>query len=128
MYTLYKQHFTCEKYLCINTSHLRNVLAQFRCGSHRLNIETGRYMCIPREDRKCNVCNLSCIEDEFHFVLICKGYVSLRREFIPKHFYIHPTKDKFYSLMSTKNVTMLYNLAIYLYRAMYLRDLLLSTT
>jgi hypothetical protein len=37
-----------------------------------LKIETGRYLNINRQERICDFCNDSCIEDEFHFILKCK--------------------------------------------------------
>ena len=39
--------------------------------SMRAYIELGRHNNIPRNERKCTLCNLNDIEDEFHFVLKC---------------------------------------------------------
>jgi hypothetical protein len=39
--------------------------------NHKLPIEHGRWNNIPRENRKCNSCNLEEIGDEFHYILNC---------------------------------------------------------
>ena len=44
-----------------NTKY-RNSLAKFRLSSHKLNIEVGRHNNIPRNERKCTLCNLNDIE------------------------------------------------------------------
>jgi hypothetical protein len=64
--------------LCLN-SH-KNVsssltsweICKYRIHAHSLKIETGRYLSIDRQERICDFCNDSCIEDEFHFILKCK--------------------------------------------------------
>ena len=33
------------------------------------------------ELRVCKFCNFNCIEDEFHFLMVCPAYSTLRREF-----------------------------------------------
>jgi diphthamide biosynthesis methyltransferase len=45
-----------------------------------LNIEKGRYLNTPAEDRICKLCN-SGVEDEFHFIIICSKLQSCREEF-----------------------------------------------
>jgi hypothetical protein len=46
-------------------------LCKFRTTNHKLPIEHGRWNNIPRENRKCNLCNLEEIGDEFHYILNC---------------------------------------------------------
>ncbi len=64
--TIYTEHdlsvLTMRKY--------KTSLAKFRCSAHSLFIETGRYQGINKEDRICQMCNLNCIEDEFHFLCL----------------------------------------------------------
>ena len=50
--------YSGESYIqnCSN-KHLRRIIAQFRTGSHWLNIETGRHQGIARQDRTCQMCN-----------------------------------------------------------------------
>ena len=39
--------------------------------SHQLNIESGRFQNIARQNRLCTLCNCQDIEDELHFILKC---------------------------------------------------------
>jgi Reverse transcriptase (RNA-dependent DNA polymerase) len=55
-----------------------HALAQFRLGSHWLQIERGRYMGTPRNQRIC-ACGHD-REDEMHF-LVCRHYAAVRRRF-----------------------------------------------
>ena len=71
-------HYTCLE-------NLKQFLSgHLRLSSHKLNIEIGRHNNIDRQDRKCIICNLNDIEDEFHFVLVCPDYINLRNAYIPK--------------------------------------------
>ena len=53
-----KVGYGCEPYIqnCSNR-HLRRIVAQFRTGSHWLNIETGRHQGTTRGNRTCLLCN-----------------------------------------------------------------------
>jgi hypothetical protein len=46
-------------------------LCKFRTTNHKLPIEHGRWNNIPHENRKCNLCNLEEIGDEFHYISNC---------------------------------------------------------
>ena len=48
-------------------------------------------------------------------LLICKNYKNLRKLYIPDKYIVHPNMDKFNQLMSTNNVSLLNNLAIFVY-------------
>ena len=48
-YRLYKTEFLFEQYISILPPYLMNYLCKFRCGSHRLPIETGRWENIYKE-------------------------------------------------------------------------------
>ena len=43
----------------------------FKLSSHKLHIERGRYENVPRDERFCKFCNMSQIESEYHFLLVC---------------------------------------------------------
>ena len=47
---------------------LGNIKVKIRLSSHQLCIETGRHRGIERTERKCVLCDLYDIEDEYHFV------------------------------------------------------------
>ena len=59
---------------------MRKLLSKFRLSSHDLEIETGSYgnKSIPPEQRICKTCDLSLVEDEFHFLMICAKFSNLR--------------------------------------------------
>ena len=61
------------------------------------------------------------VEDENHFFLACPAYRDLRKIDFKKYYYTWPSLYKFKTLMSSKSVTLLRNLGIYLKRAMQLR-------
>jgi len=105
----------------------RNVLAKLYLSSHKLNIEIGRHNNVPRQDRKCTLCNLNDIEDEFHFVLKCPIYIHIRKEYISKYFYAHTSMLKYVLLMQSENKTTLKKLATYCKKAFQLRETLIST-
>ena len=62
----------------------RNVIAKLRLSSHKLFVETGRHRQIPRQDRKCILCNIDDVEDEYHVILICPFYNNVRNTHIPR--------------------------------------------
>jgi len=84
LYKEIKSTFQMSPYITLlQNIKYRNILAKLRLSSHNLQIESGRHYKIPRHDRKCILCNLNDIEDEFHFVLICPFYSDLRAQLIP---------------------------------------------
>ena len=66
----YISSFKLQPYLyTIKILKYRYAMPKLRMSSHRLHIETGRWI-KPRNERTRIYCNV--IEDEFHFVLECK--------------------------------------------------------
>jgi REP element-mobilizing transposase RayT len=65
-------------------------------------IETGRYTGIVRNERKCILCNLNVLEDEFHFVLQCTKYNDLRKKYIKKYYWSTPSTFKLVQLLSVE--------------------------
>ena len=58
---------------------LRKSMAQIRCSSHKLRVETGRYTSEARHERNCRLCNsATAIEDEQHILLRCPQLNDLR--------------------------------------------------
>ena len=104
LYKDFKINFSHEYYLdVISVQKFRHALAQIRTGHHPLEIETGRYTNIPREQRLCKLCTLD-IEDEYHFVLRCNTYNDIRSLYIPQKFYINPNLHKFNILMCSSSL------------------------
>ena len=113
-----KSCFGYEKYLdVLNIRKFRFVYVSFRTSSHDLEIEKGRYNDIPRDRRLCKVCQIECIEDEYHFLLVCDFYDVLRSQYIPQKYIINPNVNKFRILMSSSNVAIVKCVSTYLYYA-----------
>ena len=84
-----KDDFTCSDYLNnILNKKLRGLLTKLRISAHDLNVERGRYVNIPREERLCNCCNMRVIENEYHFLLVCPSYIDIRRQYL-SNYYCH---------------------------------------
>jgi hypothetical protein len=57
-------------------------LIRFRCGSHALRIELGRWTkpVTERSQRVCQLCEQG-VEHELHFVMSCPAYQQIRTEY-----------------------------------------------
>ena len=97
----------------------RSLLAQIRLGILPLHVETGRFRNIKDditgnyrktklEERLCTVCKLNLIEDEFHFVCVCRKYEKERNvmferaKTINREFTALNLRDKFIYLMQSQ--------------------------
>ncbi len=72
-YILFKNEYCTEQYVnfCRHRQD-RSLLAQIRPGTLPLHVETGRFRDTKVENRTCMICNSKEIEDDYHFVSICK--------------------------------------------------------
>lgn len=59
--------------------HLRVSFSRFRLSAHRLRVETGRWMRIPRNERLC-VCNID-IQNEAHVMFHCPITLPIRQTY-----------------------------------------------
>ena len=65
----------------INVSKYLQAYSKLRVSSHRLEVESGRWVRpnrVPIHERKCSFCNI--LEDEYHFVLQCSAYSELTKK------------------------------------------------
>jgi hypothetical protein len=62
----------------------KTCITRYRINSHVLNIESGRYVNIVRNERICTMCNKKSVEDEYHFILECDRYTDIRCKYINK--------------------------------------------
>ena len=77
-YSIFKQEIGFEKYLSnVKNPSKRAMLTKFRLSNHKLMIEVGRHMKIPKEVRFCPFCP-SIVETEAHFLFSCPIYHTLR--------------------------------------------------
>ena len=101
-------------------------VTKLRVSSHRLQIEAGRWVKpirTPVNERLCAFCGA--LEDEFHFVLECKQYEDLRKQYISKYYSIRPSMFKFIELINTNNKNTIRKLSMFVHKAFDLRNLIL---
>ena len=78
------------------------------------------------QDRICKLCEISdkiYREDEYHFLLKCPSYATLRDCYIPQN---KGSFQDFISLMSSRNVNIIRNIATYVMNASQRRQTLLD--
>jgi hypothetical protein len=82
-----------------------------------LPVETGRWRncTLPYEDRKCMLCSLNDVGDEFHYLLKCSFFTDERMKYIPRRFYNRANVIKFRELVSAESLAVLNNLSIFLH-------------
>ena len=110
-YRMYKSKFGFEKYLTILPYDLMYILCKFRCCSHRLPIESGRFFSIDRSDRICDLCNLDELGDEFHYLYNCTFFNEERSKFLPKNLIGIRNSLSFYEIMNSQDKYVLVGLA-----------------
>ena len=83
---LYKNDFSLESYLLLEAPRkIRTAIAKFRTSSHDLEIEKGRHQNLATNQRLCRLClarNISAIEDEYHVLLQCPSYETIREIYL----------------------------------------------
>ena len=101
-------------------------ITKIRIYAHKLNLEFGRHRNVERSERKCKLCNLTEIEDEYHFILQCPLYNDIRMKFIKTYYHKRPSVLKLTQLLTSQNNKELSNLGYYLLKANAFRDQLLE--
>ena len=77
-------------------------------------------------ERTCKLCSLG-VEHEAHFILYCPVLDWSRQKYLRSKFYVSPNINKFNVLMSTKNETIINDVAKYLYLAFKFRKMLIDS-
>ena len=110
--------FKLQPYLDnVNVSKFRYALSRLRMSSHRLEVESGRWVKpnpTPLNERKCLNCKV--LEDEYHFVLECPLYDDLRKRYIARYYWVRPSMFKFLELLNS-NVGGIRKLSSYIFYA-----------
>lgn len=83
LYRVYKTDFCEEKYLTSLNNDLCKNICKFRTSNHKLPIEVGRYINIPRHERTCTHCDSPEICDEYHVLFKCTAFNNQRRKYLP---------------------------------------------
>ena len=86
-YHLCKTKFGKETYLDTSKGFSRRYsTTKFRISAHDLEIETGRYKNVPRNERFCHWCRTcmdkNVVEDENHVLFTCNLYANIRSKLI----------------------------------------------
>ena len=112
-YRMYKINYTLEKYLLILPYSLRLPMLKFRLSNHKLPIHQDRLSAIPRQERKCTLCELNEIGDEFHYIFNCSfpPIKNCRSEMLGRYFQNRPNTIKFSDLMNMQHKSKLVKLA-----------------
>ena len=110
-YRIFKTDFCLEKYFTILPCDLVYCLSKFRCVSHRLPVECGRFLNIDRSERLCELCNSNEIGDEFHYIFNCKFFSNERSKFLPAEICKDRNVISFANLFSSEDRYILTGLA-----------------
>ena len=94
-YRIFKTDIKLESYFSKLSLYNQFLLCKFRCGSHRLPIETGRWNNISRNDRLCHLCESSDVGDEYHYVMSCNALTQERKRLLPYYSTLRPNIYKY---------------------------------
>ena len=131
-YRLFKNNFNIEDYLNWGSYSQRRLITKFRISSHKLEIERGRYLNIPPNNRFCKLCKDQ-VEDEIHFLLECNKLETARKEIINtienryKNLSSLSNASKFIWIMSAEDNFLYNQLYLLLDKLFTLRDSLLQS-
>jgi len=106
-YKYFKNELVFEKYLSVLSPKYIYVFSKYRCSSHRLPVETGRWYNISRNDRLCHLCDSNDIGDEFHYVMTCSFFDNERKYYLPYYCQKNANILKFNQLFSSHNIVIL---------------------
>ena len=103
-YNTFKQRFCSEPYvyMILPRSH-RSAMAQFRCGTAPIRLETGRYEGLAVEARICPLCKNG-VETELHVLLECPTYDEIRKDLFSK---LAASFNGFYVLSKMKQLSII---------------------
>ena len=119
-YKNFEMEYQLKNYFNILPKALWIPLVKFRTRNHKLPIEFNSWTNFykPENERKCLICDLNDIGDEYHYVMICPVFKDIREIYLKKYYINRPSVFKFTALMQSKNRNILTNLA------KFIRDIL----
>lgn len=111
------------KRLHTRTHKQTKCFACFRSSNNSPMIGKAVHLNLPWDSRFCLYCECT-VEDEFHFVMCCPLYNSLRHAYtcVPYLFSQYPNKYNFTSLMSSKHENVFRQLAMYIFYSLHKRQ------
>jgi hypothetical protein len=106
-YRMFKENFEFEKYLSILPSNLANAITKFRTLNHKLPVQKGRTVGIPRQERICQRCTSGDLGDEYHYLFICPYFSNERKQFLRTYYFTRPNSVKYKELYTSNKKTTL---------------------
>jgi hypothetical protein len=91
-YGILKSKLCFETYLLTSNHIGRKLMFTLRCGTNKLEIETGRWANLEEEKRLCRQCDLKLVENEQHFMVICPLYHDERKQLYNKIYQVSNSK------------------------------------
>ena len=86
-------NFCYEPYLDNLNVNIRVNMTRLRLSAHNLRVASGRYSKpqVPYQERYCQCCNTTDIEDVYHLRLLCPSYTDAKTQYINPNFFKHPS-------------------------------------
>ena len=102
-YKIFKKEFELEKYFSILSFNNLYTFCKYRCGNHRLPVESGRWQHLQRNERLCPLCDSADIGDEYHYILSCRALNNERRKYLPEYCISNPNVLKLEQIFRSAN-------------------------
>jgi hypothetical protein len=61
--------------------HKLKLLVRFRLSCHHLAVETGRWLSVHIDHRRCHLCALGAVQDEHHVLFVCPTFQPVRNKY-----------------------------------------------
>ena len=110
-YFSFKQDYVLERYFILLPRKAYLQIFKIRTNNHKLPVETGRWEDIEISERKCSLCNLNDIGDEYHYLFRCPYFEEERKLYLKPYFIRRPNMLKLGELLSSRNVNILLKLS-----------------
>ena len=111
-YRLCKTDFALEPYVLTLSYNHWITLCKFKVSDHKLAIELGRHLNIPKEERYCNLCQQGKIGNEYHFLLECNALVIIRK--MSEMYHTNHSNWKFKKILNSYDEKELLKLSIFI--------------
>lgn len=92
-YFSFKQDYVLERYFILLPRKAYLQIFKIRTNNHKLPVETGRWEDIEISERKCSLCNLNDIGDEYHYLFRCPYFEEERKLYSKPYFIRRPNKQ-----------------------------------
>ena len=87
--------------------HIEVLFTKVRFSLLKFPVVTRRYEGSPYEERHGKFCDSNLIENEFHYLLVCKKFQAIMEKYIPDYFWKYLQEYKLVPLLQSKDVNLL---------------------